>query len=131
MDEAVDVVLFEIAGVRYGADLAQVRRVDLDDPVGSVGHPLGQPAAGRRALVFHPDPETECRLPIDAVLGVQRIPVAQLRRIPKVVSAPPMSIGAWIDGRDTVLLVDLYALNPFTPKNQPHDEAPRETTHGH
>lgn len=118
IDEAVDVVLFEIAGVRYGADLAQVRRVDLDDPTESIGFPLGRPAEGRRALVFVAEHLTECRLAVDAVLGVQKIPLAQLRRLPKAVAAPPLSIGAWVDGKDTVLLVDLHALNPFTRKPQ-------------
>ncbi|MEW5739720.1 MAG: Frizzy aggregation protein FrzB [Myxococcota bacterium] len=120
-DEAVDVVLFEIAGVRYGADLTQVRRVDLDDPTESVGFPLGRPSDGRRALVFSGDEQTECRLAVDSVLGVLKIPVTQLRRMPRTVAAPSLSLGAWLDGRDTVLLVDLHALNPFTKKG----------THGH
>jgi chemotaxis signal transduction protein len=117
-DEVVDVVLFEIAGVRYGADLVQVRRVDHDDPTESIGHPLGRPHDGRRALVFQGDAHTECRLAIDAVLGVRRVPVNELRRLPTAVAAPPLSIGAWLDGRDTVLLVDLHAMNPFTKKSE-------------
>jgi chemotaxis signal transduction protein len=113
-DATVDLVLFEVAGVRYGVDLAQVRRVDRDDPAESVGHPLGQPITGRRALVFRPTAEQERRLAIDTVLGVRRVPVAELRRLPKALAAPPLSVGAWVDGPDTVLLVDLHAMNPFT-----------------
>jgi chemotaxis signal transduction protein len=116
IDEAVDVVLFEIAGVRYGADLTQVRRVDLDDPTESVGFPLGRPAVGRRALVFGGEGHTECRLAVDAVLGVKKILVSELRRMPRTVAAPAMTLGAWLDGRGTVLLVDLHALNPFTKR---------------
>lgn len=122
IEALVDVVLFEIAGVRYGADLAQVRRVDHDDPTESVGFPLGRPVDGKRALVFVPEAHTECRLAIDAVLGVRRVPVAELRRLPPAVAAPPMSIGAWLDGKDTVLLVDLHALNPFTRKPKSQEE---------
>ena len=118
IDEAVDVVLFEIAGVRYGADLAQVRRVDVDEPTESVGFPLGRPHEGRRALVFHPEDSPECRLAIDAVLGVRKIPVSELRRLPPAVAAPPMSLGAWLDGTEAVLLVDLFAMNPFTRKTE-------------
>lgn len=118
IEAAVDVVLFEIGGVRYGADLAQVRRVDIDDPSESVGFPLGRPHDGRRALVFRPDDAPECRLAIDAVLGVRKIPVADLRRLPPAVAAPPMSMGAWLDGNEAVLLVDLFAMNPFTQKKE-------------
>ncbi|MEW6432458.1 MAG: Frizzy aggregation protein FrzB [Myxococcota bacterium] len=124
-DEAVDVVLFEIAGVRFGADLAQVRRVDLDEPTESVGYPLGRPRDGRRALVFQPEDGPECRLAIDAVLGVRKIPVTELRRLPRAVAAPPMSLGAWLDGDDAVLLVDLFAMNPFTRKSGAQED------HGH
>lgn len=111
MPEEVDIVLFEIAGVRYGADLAQVRRVDTHDPTESVGFPFGQPSVGHRTLVFSPATGEERRLVIDAVLGVKRVPVAELRRMPSAVAAPPMSIGAWVSEGELVLLVDLHALN--------------------
>jgi hypothetical protein len=113
-EDAVDVVLFEIAGVRYGADLAQVRRVDVDDPHESVGFPLGRPGKARRALVFHPDGEPERRLAVDAVLGVKKISVVELRRLPPTVAATPLSLGAWLDGGQAVLLVDLLALHSPT-----------------
>lgn len=112
--EGIDLVLFEIAGSRYAADLTQIRRIDVDDPTESVGAPLGKPATGRRALVFSGNGGLELRLPVDKVMGVERVPVDALRRMPPAAQAPKATIGAWLRGDETVLLVDLTTLNPFT-----------------
>ncbi len=111
----VDLVVFEVAGIRYAADLGQVRRIDLDEPTESIGAPLGPCAVGRRALVFSPDPAVERRLAIDQVLGVTRVPLSALRRLPRAVNAARFTIGAWLDGEEPVLLVDLPSMLPLEP----------------
>lgn len=118
----VDLVLFEIDGVRFGADLAQVRRVDRDDPTESVGTPLGQPRLGHRALVFQRPEGREARLAVDALLGVHRVPLEQLRRLPPTVAAPALSLGAWLDGDRAILLVDLWAMGRDAPDEETRDD---------
>ncbi|MBL8916983.1 MAG: hypothetical protein JNM17_40135, partial [Archangium sp.] len=70
MPSEVDLVVFEVAGARFAADLGQVRRVDLVDPAESVGDVLGPPLTGKRALVFDAGPGLERRLNVDRVIGV-------------------------------------------------------------
>lgn len=110
----IDLVIFEVAGIRFGADLGQVRRIDVDDPTETVGQPLGPPARGSRALVFDIGHGHERRLAVDHVLGVSRVPLTSLRRMPPAVNAAKYSIGAWLDGDATVLLIDLIAMVPAT-----------------
>jgi chemotaxis signal transduction protein len=109
--EAVDIVVFDIAGTRYGADLSQVRRIDHDEFAPDIGPVLGQPRAGLRTLVFQAEGGEEKRLSVDEVVGVERVPVGQLRRLPRAAAAPGYSIGAWLDGDKAVVLVDLHALD--------------------
>ncbi len=110
----IDLVLFEIAGSCYAADLTQVRRIDVDDPTESVGAPFGKPVVGRRALVFGGSGGLDLRLAVDKVMGVERVPFEALRRMPPAAQAPKATIGAWLRGDQTVLLIDLSTLNPFT-----------------
>lgn len=112
--EQVELVVFDVGGARFAADLGQVRRIDLDEPSESVGHPLGPPARGTRALVFEVAAGLERRLVVDKVLGVERVPTKALRRMPTAVNAPRFSIGAWLDGDEPVLLIDLLATVPAT-----------------
>lgn len=112
--DLIDLVIFEIAGIRYGTDLGQVRRIDIDEPTESIGQPLGKPERGGRALVFDVGHGHERRLAVDNVLGVSRVPVGSLRRMPPAVNAAKFSIGAWLDGDATVLLIDLLAMVPAT-----------------
>jgi chemotaxis signal transduction protein len=107
--DQVDLVLFRVGGTRYAADLTQVRRVDVDDPDQRLASPLGE-SAGRRALVIARGGGPERRLRVDEVLGVHRVPADSLRRMPPLVAAPPLSLGAWLDGDEAVILVDLHAL---------------------
>jgi len=113
MSETIDLVLFEIAGVRYATELRAVRRIGSVEPEMSVGYPLGRPTVGKRALVFHPTStahEVEAQLHIDAVLGVHTVPVDDLRRLPFAAATSPVTVGAWVvEGNQTVLLVDLLA----------------------
>lgn len=120
----VDLVLFEVGGAAFGADLSQVRRIDLDDPSESIGHPLGTPLHGRRALVFQTSPGAERRLAVDSVLGVRRVELTQLRRMPPAAHAAPFSIGAWLDGDTPILLVDL-------PSMVPAGDSTEKAPHGH
>ncbi|MFT3708886.1 MAG: Frizzy aggregation protein FrzB [Archangium sp.] len=106
----IDLVVFEVAGSRFAADLGQVRRVDLVDPAESVGDVLGRPLSGKRALVFDAAPGVERRLNVDKVVGVSRVKVTSLRRMPPAVHAAKYSIGAWLDGEQAVLLVDLFSM---------------------
>ena len=116
----IDLVIFDVAGIRYGADLGQVRRIDIPEPTESVGQPLGRPSVGSRSLVFDIGLGHERRLTVDQVMGVSRVPLTSLRRMPPAVNAARFSIGAWLDGDQTVLLIDLLAMVPTDPKERPH-----------
>ncbi|MFZ5439618.1 MAG: Frizzy aggregation protein FrzB [Myxococcota bacterium] len=113
--EELELVVFDVAGARYAADLTQVRRIDLDDPTESVGPLLGTPARGHRALVFALADGHERRLVVDHVHGVSRVPVSSLRRMPAAVHAAPWAVGAWLDGDSTVLLIDLVSTASVAP----------------
>lgn len=114
----VEIVLFDIGGNRYGADMTQVRRIGRADEHDSVGTPLGAPTSGRRALIFSPNEGQEVCLPIDGVLGVQTVRLDDLRRLPPAAGRTPFIIGAWLDRDQTVLLVDLFSTNPFRTEAQ-------------
>ena len=103
----VDILLFEVAGVRFGADAAQVVRIDrpVDEP--SVGAPLGVPEVGNRALIFATPSGELRRLDIDKVSGVKTVTIESLRRLPPPARVGEIPIGTWLDGDDAVLLVDL------------------------
>lgn len=112
----VDLVLFEIGGVRYATELQNVVRIGSTDGEFSVGYPLGRPASGKRALVFtmpgaDADHPPEAQLLVDLVLGVHTVSVDDLRRLPLAASTSPVTIGAWVvdGGTQTVLIVDLHA----------------------
>lgn len=120
----IDLVIFEVAGSTWGVDLGQVRRIDVDEPHESIGHPLGTPLEGKRALVFEMGRGVERRLAVDVVHGVSRVKITDLRRMPAAAHVAPFSIGAWIDGETPILLVDLPSMVP------PADPS-SERTHGH
>ncbi|MCA3012580.1 MAG: Frizzy aggregation protein FrzB [Myxococcaceae bacterium] len=120
MSERAELVIFEIAGRRFGADMTQVRRIDRLDVAASVGAPLGRVHEGRRALVFSPDGERELHLAIDAVAGVQAVSSDELRRLPTAVGPSPLVIGAWLDRDAPVLLIDLYATQTSTAPEGHH-----------
>lgn len=118
-EATVSLVLFDVGGARYGADLAQVRRVDRVEPLEVVEQGFGPTAqAVRRALVFVGVDGRERRVAIDQLLGVRAVPSSELRRMPAAAArASPFSIGAWLDGDQAVLLVDLPAL-PAAPETR-------------
>ena len=119
--ETIDLVLFEIAGTRFAADLGQIHRIGSVEADQSVGYPLGRPAIGKRALVFTATHtangnQVEAQLCIDAVLGVHTVPHGDLRRMPiAAAAASRLAIGAWVvDGSQTILIVDLHATVTFS-----------------
>lgn len=106
----IDLVVFEVAGTKYAADLGQVRRVGRSEGAEQVAQVLGQPFEGQRALFFEPSVGVEKVLSVDKVHGVSRVPVSSLRRMPRAAHAAPFSVGAWLDGDEAVLLIDLCAI---------------------
>jgi hypothetical protein len=106
----VDILIFEIAGVRYGADATQVVRIDRPTEELSVGTPLGQAMNAHRALIFTAPTGEVRRLDIDKVNGVKTIPIESLRRLPAPARVGPVPIGTWLDGDRAVLLVDLMKM---------------------
>jgi len=109
-DGHLSLVLFELAGTRYAADLSQVIRLDFYDARCSVGSPLGPPRSGNKCLMIDAQDGRDWCLAIDTLHGVQRVPVDQLRRLPAIAFGGSIPIGAWLDGNETVLLVDLVAM---------------------
>ena len=107
MSATVDILVFEVAGVRFGADASQVVRIARPVDEASVGQPLGPPRHGNRALVFKAPDGNLRRLDIDRVNGVQTISIESLRRLPGPARVGPIPIGTWLDGDRAVLLVDL------------------------
>jgi hypothetical protein len=103
----VDILIFEVNGVRFGADASQVVRIDRPIEEVSVGQPLGAPKRGHRSLIFKIPTGDLRRLDIDRVNGVQTIPIESLRRLPAPARVGPIPIGTWLDGDRAVLLVDL------------------------
>ena len=103
----VDILLFEVAGVRFGADASQVVRIDRPVEEQSVGAPLGVPMIGNRALIFQGPDGVLRRLDIDRVAGVRTVAIESLRRLPPPARVGQFPIGTWLDGDDAVLLVDL------------------------
>lgn len=114
VEETVNLVIFELAGTRYAADLSQVIRLDFFDPATSVGAPLGPVRGGNKALLIDARDECVWCLAIDTLHGVRSVPVEQLRRLPAIVPAGSFSIGVWLDGNEAVLLVDLVAMTTAT-----------------
>ncbi len=109
-EDAISLVIFELAGTRYAADLTQVIRLDFFDANCSVGSPLGPARTGNKCLMIDAQDGRDWCLAIDTLHGVRSVPVEQLRRLPAVVQGGSISIGAWLDGKEAVLLVDLVAM---------------------
>lgn len=109
-DDQVSLVIFDIGGARFAADLAQVIRLDFFDAACSVGYPLGPPRDGSKCLMIDAQDGHEWCLAIDTLHGVRSVPIEHLRRLPPLAQGGKVSIGAWLDGKEAVLLVDLVAM---------------------
>lgn len=112
----ISLVVFELAGTRYAADLTQVIRLDFFDPACSVGAPLGPAHSGTKCLMIEAQDGRDWCLAIDTLHGVRSVPVEELRRLPAIAQGGSISIGAWLDGREAVLLVDLVAMTQATQR---------------
>jgi chemotaxis signal transduction protein len=107
----VDILLFDIGRETFGADASQVTRIGPADGSALSPEELGPPAIGARALVFNAPAGTAGQLRVDSVRGVRSVPIDSLRRMPGPAGAPPYAIGIWLDGENTVLLIDLVELH--------------------
>lgn len=103
----VEILFFEVAGSRYGADAAQVLRVDRPRAEIPCVVALGSAREGARALVFTTPSGAINQLKVDAVHGVRAIPISQLRRLPVGMGPEGFAMGVWLDGDTPVLLVNL------------------------
>jgi len=115
----LDLVVFEVGGLRFGADAARVVRVAPRDPKASSR--LG-PGSSRRALVVDAGGDGERQVPIDRLVGFIRAGPDRLRRLPEFVRglAEPALLGFRLEERDEiVLLVDLEALVKQQPSAAP------------
>lgn len=110
--DPVELVLFRVGPARFGADAGQVLRVDRGLDVEDVGTPLGPLAEGRRALVFQDAEGRQWRLRVDLVEGVRAVDPLELRRLPAPAIHGAIPVGAWLDGDEAVLLVDLGRMAP-------------------
>jgi chemotaxis signal transduction protein len=104
--QEVDLLLFHVGKATYGADASQVLRVDNAAANALVLSELGTLEQGSRALVFSTD-EGEGQLRIDSVGGVRTVDIMDLRRLPPAATVQPYALGVWLDGTQSVLLIDL------------------------
>jgi chemotaxis signal transduction protein len=102
---SVDLLLFEVGDQVYGADATQVLRIDRREATTPTAS-LGILKDGRRALVVR-GPAGEALVPVDAVRGIHRAHVADLRRPPGPARGDECAIGFWLDAGTPVVLVDL------------------------
>lgn len=109
--DSVELVLFEVAGRTFAADASEVVRIGNTDADARPSPLLGTPRNSRRCLVVASSLGLSS-VPIDAVIGMRRTDVDELRRMPAfaqgLVSAA--LLGFLLDGEQLVLLIDLTAL---------------------
>lgn len=98
----VDLILFEVGGRKWAADPWDVLRVDRSGAAGETT---------ARALVVRSG-QGETRVPIDRLLGFQRVSAQALRPMPPFAQSltSPAVVGAWLAQQEIVLLLDLQAL---------------------
>ena len=101
----MNLLLFQVGARRFGADAAEVKRVERSRPGDGRLSTLGSLSSGMRALVFDVE-GSERRLQVDEVLGLALVEVDALRRIPQGASPRPYAVGLWLD-EEPVLLLEL------------------------
>ena len=107
----VQLVLFQVGARRFGADAAEVKRVERGQPGDFRLPTLGALGPNGRALVFEAEGR-ELRLAVDAVLGLADAGLESLRRLPAGASPRPYAVGLWLDAKDPVLLLELAKMIP-------------------
>jgi chemotaxis signal transduction protein len=106
----VELLVFRVGEVRYGADASQVTRITRAGHRSRLSDALGMPREGTRALVFAEPGSSggERELCIDAVDGILTAPVEQLRRLPPAAGRVDAVLGLWLEeGERPLVLVDL------------------------
>ena len=111
MSESVELFLFEVGGERFGADATQVLRVDSVSDTAVRHSALGELRRAQRAIVYSDHEGTERAVVVDAVFGLRVVEVNQLRRLPRLAQCGALSVGAWLDGEQAVMLIDLRQLS--------------------
>ncbi len=106
-DSPVELLVFHVAGRTFAADATLVLRVVRAGHASRLSDVLGMPTQGDRALVVLDEAGQELEICIDEVVGIQSVPVADLRRIPAAAGSPRGVPGFWLDGARPVVLVDL------------------------
>lgn len=108
-----DILFFELAGQRFGADPCQVVRVDRwREELPTVWLiPAAHPS---RALVAL-GPTGEVQVPVERVLGVQRVPLDVLRPAPPFLADIPTDraeelLGVVLLGERPLLVFDLQVM---------------------
>ncbi|MGA9526033.1 MAG: chemotaxis protein CheW [Myxococcaceae bacterium] len=106
-ESPVELLVFHVAGRTFAADASLVRRIARAGHASRLSDALGMPGKGDRALVVLDESGQELEICIDEVVGIQSVPVAQLRRVPSAAGSPRGVLGFWLDGARPVVLVDL------------------------
>ena len=106
----VDLVVFEAGGRRLAADAWVVTRIERRRE-GMASASVGSLPDASRALIVNAG-GGDVQLPIDRLLGFERVSPMVLRRVPPFARplASPAVAGAWLDSEAIVLLIDLVAL---------------------
>jgi hypothetical protein len=107
LDTPVELLVFHVARRTFAADASLVRRVGRAGHASRLSDALGMPERGDRALVFVDEAGQELEICIDEVVGIESVPVANLRRVPAAAGSPRGVLGFWLDGARPVVLVDL------------------------
>ncbi len=109
--EEIDLVLFEIAGRTYGADVVDVSRVAAPEGKLPQSRRLGTPKRIQRGLVVRSG-SGETLVPIDRLVGFRRVHASSLRKLPGYASglAEPAVVGFLVEEGALLILIDLEAL---------------------
>jgi chemotaxis signal transduction protein len=128
-DLEVELVLFEVAGHRFGADAFDVEQVVSSPRQETRTSPLGLASRSGRSLVVRG--AEGARVPIDRLHGFERAGARELRRVPEFVRglALPALVGFYFSQEKIWLLIDLEALvkedhhgrEPKRPRQQPSE----------
>lgn len=107
----IDLVLFEVGGRTFGADVADVSRVAHLEPGLARVERLGLPRKGRRALVVRGG-ASDCQVPIDRLVGFRRVNTQVLRSLPAWARGltEPSVVGFLIEEQELLILIDLETL---------------------
>jgi chemotaxis signal transduction protein len=105
-EEVVQILLVGVGEEQYGVDATQVLRIDRAES-GAFAHPaLGTLREGRRSLVFQTE-NGEAQLKVDAILGVDAVPISRLRRMPPAATRSPLAVGLYLSDERPIVLIDL------------------------